>query len=64
MTGAVLTLFGALTVAELAALFPRPGGIYVYLKEAFGPVPAFLFGWTRLLVIQPALLGGIALISS
>jgi amino acid transporter len=62
VTGAVLTLFGALTVAELAALFPRPGGIYVYLKEAFGPIPAFLFGWTRLLVVQPALLGGIALI--
>lgn len=62
--GAGLTLFGALTVAELAALFPRAGGIYVYLKEAFGPLPAFLFGWTRLLVIQPALLGGIALILS
>jgi basic amino acid/polyamine antiporter, APA family len=60
--GAVLTLFGALTVAELAALFPRAGGTYVYLKEAFGPLPAFLFGWTRLLVIQPSLLGGIALI--
>ncbi len=60
--GALLTLFGALTVAELAALFPRSGGTYVYLKEAFGPLAAFLFGWTRLLVIQPALLGGIALI--
>lgn len=62
ITGAVLTLFGALTVAELASVFPRPGGIYVYIKEAFGPAPAFVFGWTRLLVIQPALLGGIALI--
>lgn len=60
--GALLTLFGALTVAELASVFPRPGGIYVYIKEAFGPAPAFVFGWTRLLVIQPALLGGIALI--
>jgi amino acid transporter len=62
IAGALLTLFGALTVAELAALFPRPGGIYVYIHEAFGPIPAFVFGWTRLLVIQPALLGGIALI--
>lgn len=62
ITGALLTLFGALTVAELAAAFPRAGGIYVYLEEAYGPLPAFLFGWTRLLVIQPALLGGIALI--
>jgi basic amino acid/polyamine antiporter, APA family len=62
IAGALLTLFGALTVAELAALFPRAGGTYVYLMEAFGPLPAFLFGWTRLLVIQPSLLGGIALI--
>ncbi len=62
ITGAILTLFGALTVAELAAMFPRPGGIYVYIHEAYGPLPAFLFGWTRLLVVQPALLGGIALI--
>ena len=62
IAGALLTLFGALTVAELAALFPRAGGIYVFLREAFGPLPAFLFGWTRLLVIQPSLLGGIALI--
>ena len=62
VAGASLTLFGALTVAELAALFPRAGGIYVYLDEAYGPLPAFLFGWTRLLVVQPALLGGIALI--
>lgn len=62
VAGALLTLAGALTVAELAALFPRPGGIYVYLQEAYGNLPAFLFGWTRLLVVQPALLGGIALI--
>jgi APA family basic amino acid/polyamine antiporter len=62
IAGAALTLFGALTVAELAVMYPRPGGIYVYIYEAFGPLPAFLFGWTRLWVIHPALLGGIALI--
>ncbi len=62
VAGALLTLFGALTVAELAVMFPRPGGIYVYIHEAFGPLPAFLFGWTRLWVIHPALIGGIALI--
>ena len=62
VAGAILTLFGALTVAELAAMYPRFGGIYVYIFEAFGPLPAFLFGWTRLLVVQPALLGGIGLI--
>lgn len=62
ITGAALTLFGALTVAELAAMIPRSGGIYVFIREAWGEMPAFVFGWTRLLVIQPALLGGIALI--
>lgn len=43
-------------------MFPRSGGTYVYLREAYGPMPAFVFGWTRLLLIQPAVLGGIALI--
>lgn len=60
--GAVVALFGALTLAELAALFPRSGGIYVYLREAYGPVPAFLFGWTNLLIIRPSALGAIAVI--
>ena len=62
ITGAALTLFGALTVAELAAMIPRSGGIYVFIREAWGDMPAFVFGWTRLLVIQPAVLGGIAMI--
>jgi basic amino acid/polyamine antiporter, APA family len=62
IAGALVALFGALTLAELAAMHPRSGGIYVYLREAYGPVPAFLFGWTRLLVIQPAVLGAIAMI--
>lgn len=60
--GAVVALFGALTLAELAAMFPRSGGIYVFLREAYGPLPAFLFGWTELLVIRPSALGAIALI--
>ena len=60
--GAVVALFGALTLAELAAIFPRSGGIYVFLREAYGPVPAFLFGWTELLVIRPSALGAIAMI--
>lgn len=62
VAGAVIALFGALTLAELAVMFPRSGGIYVFLREAYGPLPAFLFGWTRLLVIQPAVLGAIAMI--
>ena len=60
--GAVIALFGALTLAELAALFPRSGGIYVFLREAYGPLPAFLFGWTEMLVIRPSALGGIAML--
>lgn len=62
IVGAVIALFGALTLAELAALFPRSGGIYVFLREAYGPLPAFLFGWTELLVIRPSALGGIAML--
>lgn len=62
MVGAVVALTGALTLAELAAMYPRPGGLYVYLREAYGPLPAFLFGWTKLLLLQPALLGGIAMV--
>lgn len=60
--GAVVALFGALTLAELAALVPRTGGIYAFLREAYGPLPAFLFGWTELLMIRPAALGAIAMI--
>ncbi len=44
--GGTLALCGALCVAELAAMLPRAGGEYVYLKEAYGPMPAFLSGWT------------------
>ncbi len=47
----LLTLIGALCYAELGARRPHAGGSYVYLKEAFGPLAGFLFGWTMLLVI-------------
>jgi len=60
--GGLIALCGALTLAELAVMMPRSGGIYVFIREAWGPLPAFLFGWTRLLVIQPSVVGGIALI--
>jgi len=49
--GGVLSLLGALTFAELGASRPASGGLYVYLKDAFGPLLAFLFGWTMFLVI-------------
>jgi amino acid transporter len=60
--GGLVALFGALTLAELAVLFPRSGGIYVFIREAYGPLPAFLFGWTELLVIRPSALGAIAML--
>lgn len=48
----VMTLIGALSYGELAAMMPRAGGQYVYLREAMGPLWGFLFGWTLFLVIQ------------
>lgn len=56
----VLTLAGAFTYAELGVRFPRAGGIYHFLKEAYGPVFGFLYGWTAFLVINS---GGIAAIA-
>lgn len=58
--GGCLALFGALTFAELAAAMPRSGGIFAYILEAFGPLPAFLFGWTELAVVRASALGAIA----
>src|SRR5437879_7123112 len=58
--GGLLALCGALTYAELAALFPRSGGVYVYIREGFGRLPAFLFGWTELVLIRASALGAIA----
>src|SRR6476661_9666315 len=49
---AALTLIAALTYGELAAAMPHAGGQYVYLREAFGPLAGFLFGWTMFAVIQ------------
>ncbi|MGH9322526.1 MAG: APC family permease [Vicinamibacteria bacterium] len=48
----VLSFFGALAYAELGAMMPATGGQYVYLREAYGPLPAFLCGWAFFLVIQ------------
>ncbi|MGE0641358.1 MAG: APC family permease [Thermoanaerobaculia bacterium] len=60
LVGGLLALSGALTFAELGAMYPRAGGIYHYLKEAFGPLPGFLYGWTCFLIIMS---GGIAAIA-
>jgi basic amino acid/polyamine antiporter, APA family len=55
-----LTMAAALAYGELAAMFPRAGGQYVYLREAFGPGAAFLFGWTQLFVIQTGTIAAVA----
>jgi basic amino acid/polyamine antiporter, APA family len=60
VSGGVVALSGGLTYAEMGAMYPRSGGVYVYLREAFGPLIAFLYGWAALLVFFS---GGIAAVS-
>jgi APA family basic amino acid/polyamine antiporter len=57
---AVLTITAALSYGELAAAMPRAGGQYVYLREAFGPLVGFLYGWTLFLVIQTGTVAAVA----
>jgi APA family basic amino acid/polyamine antiporter len=52
VVGGLLSLFGAVAFAELGAALPEAGGIYIYLREAYGPLISFLFGWTLFLVID------------
>jgi APA family basic amino acid/polyamine antiporter len=56
----VLTITGALCCAELAAMMPRAGGQYVFLREAYGPALGFLFGWSLFLVIQTGTIAAVA----
>jgi APA family basic amino acid/polyamine antiporter len=57
---AAVTLAGALCLGELAARYPAAGGLYVYLREAFGPGTAFLFGWMSMLVLDPGIAAALA----
>jgi len=57
----VLTIFGALSYGELAAMMPAAGGMYVYLREAFSPLLGFLYGWTLLTVIQTGSIAAVAI---
>lgn len=59
LTG-VITLLGALAYGELAAMYPRAGGQYVFLREAMGPVMGFLYGWTLFVVIQTGTIAAVA----
>src|SRR5205814_7543147 len=56
----LLTLTAALSYGELAAMMPKAGGQYVYLREAFSPLWGFLYGWTLFLVIQTGTIAAVA----
>src|SRR5689334_14933661 len=56
----VLTITGALSCAELAAMMPKAGGQYVFLREAYGPATGFLFGWSLFLVVQTGTIAAVA----
>src|SRR5438034_3865587 len=60
VVGGVVSLLGALSVAELGAALPQAGGQYAYLTRAYGPVWGYLYGWTSGVVINPASIAAIA----
>jgi basic amino acid/polyamine antiporter, APA family len=60
LMGGVLSLLGALTYAELAAANPEAGGLYCYIRDAFGRLPAFLYGWGLFLIIASATIAALA----
>lgn len=62
LAAGVLTLCGALALAELSSAFPETGGIYVYLKEAYSPAAGFLWGWAMLWSIHSGVIAAIAMI--
>src|SRR5216110_3738000 len=60
IVGGGLSLLGALTYAELAAANPEAGGLYCYIRDGFGALPAFLYGWCLFLVISAATVAALA----
>jgi amino acid transporter len=58
--GGLFALCGALTLAEVAGAFPQTGGVYVFIREAWGRLAAFLFGWSELVMIRAASLGAVS----
>lgn len=61
VVGGIFALCGALTLAEVAGALPKTGGYFVFIREGWGRLPAFLYGWTELIIIRAAALGGISL---
>jgi basic amino acid/polyamine antiporter, APA family len=62
VVGGIIALCGALTFAEISARYPQAGGFYVFLREAFGELPAFLYGWTMLVVVNTGSLAALSLV--
>ncbi|HKP29267.1 MAG TPA: amino acid permease [Gemmatimonadales bacterium] len=60
VVGGILSFLGALTYAELACMSPRSGGLYVYIRDAFGQIPAFAYGWTLFIVIATGTVAALA----
>jgi amino acid transporter len=58
--GGIVAMCGALSLAEIASVYPHTGGVYVYVREGWGRLTAFLFGWSELIIIRAAALGAIA----
>jgi APA family basic amino acid/polyamine antiporter len=61
LVGGALSLFGALSLAELGGIFPEAGGLYVYLSHAYGRLAGFLYGWSTFIIIQSATIAGVAI---
>lgn len=57
----IMTIMAAMSFGEMASMFPHAGGLYVYLREAYGPLFGFLYGWTHLLVIQGGTIAAVAM---
>src|SRR6266404_2554115 len=57
----LMTITGALCCAELATMMPHAGGVYIFLREAYGPALGFLFGWTLFLVVQTGTIAAVAI---
>ncbi len=57
----IMTIMAAMSFGEMASMFPQAGGLYVYLREAYGPLVSFLYGWTHLLVIQGGTIAAVAI---
>ncbi len=62
LLGGVVTFFGAMTFSELSARFPKAGGVYVFLKEAYGDMAGFLYGWIILLIVTTGALAALSVV--